>query len=476
MNIIRSLLVASAAFFFASIASAQNPGTVTNHAFALGKGAGVQGFTSLLCPSGQFPMGQTSADPQCVAISGDATITAAGVLTVGANKVTLGKMATMAADTVIGNNTGSTATPSAVPLVNCANALIYSTSSHTFGCNVSAGTGTVTSVAAGGGATTDTGSAVTGSGTIYVQNANPGGRLTLTASTPVTTTDVTAATVVNYAPMSSGYVPIYNGTVQRLYQFTSSDTDTVGLQVTLGSNWASGSQYDWFVGINSSTVTLCSGPAWSSDTARGTGAGTTELQLFKGLWTNKNSMTCRYGNATTFTCAANQCTYFGTSRMTAAGQTEDSAAKRYVWNAFNQVQRTLQNVTETTDSWNYTTATYRQANANTANQIDAVIGLAGNPIEIDAYGIAQNTGGNVFMAIGIGVDSTTTNSAQIMTPATTTLTSRIAIIAKYRGFPAIGRHYYPWLEYSTATGTTSFYGDNGQPTLSQSGISGFMAM
>lgn len=152
MKIIRLLQVASAAFFFAlsSVALAQNAGTVTNHAFAIGKGAGVQGYTSLLCPSGQFPMGQTAADPQCVAISGDATITAAGVLTIGVNKVTLAKLATMAADTIIGNNTGSTATPAAVPLVDCSNALTYSTGTHTFGCNASAGTGTVTSVAGGG--------------------------------------------------------------------------------------------------------------------------------------------------------------------------------------------------------------------------------------------------------------------------------------------------------------------------------------
>jgi len=143
MKIIRSLLVAVAAFFIACCASAQNVGTVTSHAFAIGKGPGTQGFTSLLCGSAQLAVGQSAADPICKTLTGDVTLSAAGATTIGANKVTLGMMATLAADNLIGNPTGSTATPQAFPLVNCANALTYSTSSHTFGCNSTAGTGTV---------------------------------------------------------------------------------------------------------------------------------------------------------------------------------------------------------------------------------------------------------------------------------------------------------------------------------------------
>lgn len=59
----RLLLVASAAFFIASSAFAQNSGTVTNHALAVGKGAGTSGYTSLLLGAGQVPFGQSSADP-----------------------------------------------------------------------------------------------------------------------------------------------------------------------------------------------------------------------------------------------------------------------------------------------------------------------------------------------------------------------------------------------------------------------------
>lgn len=77
----RLLAVASAAFFFASAALAQTSGTVTNHAFLLGKGAGQTGFTSLLCGSAQLAVGQSAADPICRSITGDVTLSAAGAIT-----------------------------------------------------------------------------------------------------------------------------------------------------------------------------------------------------------------------------------------------------------------------------------------------------------------------------------------------------------------------------------------------------------
>lgn len=58
----------------------------------------------------------------------------------------LANIASISADFLIGNFTGSTAAPGSAAIVNCANALTYSTSTHSFGCNATAGTGTVTSV------------------------------------------------------------------------------------------------------------------------------------------------------------------------------------------------------------------------------------------------------------------------------------------------------------------------------------------
>jgi hypothetical protein len=112
MNI-RSLLKAASAVFFvvlSPLAQAQT-GTVTNHAFALGKGPGITGYTSLLCTSAQLAVGQAAADPICQNVTGDVTISAGGVTAIGASKVQNSQIATMAANTTKCNATAGTANP-----------------------------------------------------------------------------------------------------------------------------------------------------------------------------------------------------------------------------------------------------------------------------------------------------------------------------------------------------------------------------
>lgn len=86
-QILGLLRVAVAALFLAGPALAQNAGTVTNHAFALGKGPGTTGFTSLLCASAQLAVGQSAADPICKTITGDVTISATGATAIGSTVV-----------------------------------------------------------------------------------------------------------------------------------------------------------------------------------------------------------------------------------------------------------------------------------------------------------------------------------------------------------------------------------------------------
>lgn len=78
---IKKILAGFVATFFATAAFGQNAGTVTNHAFPIGKGPGVTGYTSLLCGSAQLAVGQAAADPICRTVSGDWTLSAAGVAT-----------------------------------------------------------------------------------------------------------------------------------------------------------------------------------------------------------------------------------------------------------------------------------------------------------------------------------------------------------------------------------------------------------
>jgi hypothetical protein len=88
MKLNRLIGLALAGLFYCLPATAQNAGTVTNHAFVVGKGVGQSGYTSLLCTSAQLAVGQAAADPICKTITGDVTISAAGATAIGATKVT----------------------------------------------------------------------------------------------------------------------------------------------------------------------------------------------------------------------------------------------------------------------------------------------------------------------------------------------------------------------------------------------------
>ena len=129
------------------------------------------------------------------------------------------------------------------------------------------GSGSVTSVAiAPSGGLVSTGTCTittTGSCAVLVEQMTPGGRLTVAQNVCTPSTDQVAQTSIYYAPCGSEWVPIYDGTNMTLHQFTSSATDTTGLTLALGSNWTAATLYDGFVGLNSGTVTLCTGPAWS---------------------------------------------------------------------------------------------------------------------------------------------------------------------------------------------------------------------
>jgi hypothetical protein len=72
----------------AAPAQAQNSGNVTANAFAVGLGPAGAGFASVLCTQAQIAIGQSAAKPICAALSGDATMTAGGVVSIGATKVT----------------------------------------------------------------------------------------------------------------------------------------------------------------------------------------------------------------------------------------------------------------------------------------------------------------------------------------------------------------------------------------------------
>lgn len=265
------------------------------------------------------------------------------------------------------------------------------------------------------------------------------GRLTLTSGTAVTTSDVTAAGTLYFTPYRGNKIGLYDGSKWAVYSFTE-----VSLTLTL----TSGSVYDIFIYNNAGTLTLES-LVWSTGTARATA-----ITLQDGIYVKSGATTRRY---------------LGTIKASGTNQTEDSAGgtttnvggKRYVWNYYNRVPRTM-SVIDTTDNWSYTTDTIRQARATAGNQVDFVIGVSEDEATCDVWGVCGMASNSTRAAkVGVGLDSTSSfvgiRQGGFNTGASALWTQ---VQGHYRGFPGIGYHYFSWNEKG-ADGTSLFLGDNG---------------
>lgn len=104
-------IITAAVLFYSTTAFSQNAGDVTQNAFAIGMGAGQQGFQSLLCTNAQLAVGQTAAAPICRTITGDVTIDATGTTAIGAGRVTNGMLAgSIAASKLVGSDIATVGT------------------------------------------------------------------------------------------------------------------------------------------------------------------------------------------------------------------------------------------------------------------------------------------------------------------------------------------------------------------------------
>lgn len=253
-------------------------------------------------------------------------------------------------------------------------------------------------------------------------------RLTLTSGVGVTTTDVTGATTIYAFPYLGKSIALYDGNnwnVRTSAQFS----------IALGT-LASGKPYDVFCYDNSGVPTL-ELTAWTNDTTRATA-----LVYQDGVLVKTGALTRRY---------------LGTFYTTSTTTTEDSAAKRYLWNYYNRAVKGFYK-TDATVSWTYTTATIRQVRADATNQVEFVTGVAEDAIELVASARIANTSANVGVQTAIGLDSTSAIAADCVCNETYSqaANTNISTGARLITVPTAGRHYAAWLEYSLATGTSTW--------------------
>jgi len=268
-------------------------------------------------------------------------------------------------------------------------------------------------------------------------------RLTGTSATPVTTADVTAIETLYWTPYKGNRVALYNGT-----NWVMRTSAQLTLDVPDATNC-----YDVFVYDSLGTVTIES-LAWTNTTTRATA-----LAYLDGVLIKSGDPLRRYVGTFYCTTAGN-------------GQTEDSIANRYVWNYYNRVPRVMR-VRESTDSWSYATATIRQANGSTANQLNFVLGFAEDAITASIYASLMGSTQANGAAVGVGLDTTTEfTSGGIFPLVNAPQNTAVSLMASLKTYASVGKHFLSWNEVGNASGTNTWYGDNGNALLYQSGIQG----
>lgn len=181
------------------------------------------------------------------------------------------------------------------------------------------------------------------------------GRLTLTTATPITFS-VTAATSLYFTPYLGNRLALYEvGYGWRTGLFSEVSLALAALTTVC--------PYDIFIYQTGGVFSL-EAVAWTSDTVRASA-----LAIQDGIYVKTGDPTHRY---------------LGTIRTSASGQCEDSIAKRFVWNYYNRVWRSI-GVSDYSSSHTYSGAMRLWNNTNNNNIITWVVGL------LEDYGLAWLT-------------------------------------------------------------------------------------
>lgn len=250
------------------------------------------------------------------------------------------------------------------------------------------------------------------------------GRLTLTSGTPILSSDVTGGTLY-FTPWTGKVIDLYAQNYGWIpYTFTE--------KTLSASGWTTGKNNDIFAYLSSGAVALARSE-WSNDTTR---ADAVSLQDGRYVMTS-----------------AKEYLLLGTVRTSAAGQVTDSLRQRFVNNIYNRVYRLMYRK-EAAANWTYNSATIRQANANTDNQIEFVLPFAFDTVT--AQYILDTTSGGSSQFAAIGLDRTTAQDAQIYHPMTRGHSQDKAV---YSGYPGVGFHYLAMLDYQNGAAVCTYYGN-----------------
>lgn len=258
------------------------------------------------------------------------------------------------------------------------------------------------------------------------------GRLSPEAGTPVPPLNTTNNTVVYFSPYLGNKITLWSGTQWVVCVFTE-------LSITT-SSLAAGNIYDVFAYLSSTvTINLEFSAAWASSSSR-----TNALTLKDGVLVKASDVSRRY---------------LGTVRMNDASNSYDNnTTRRFIWNYYNRVPRRLRRL-DATDTWSYNGSAWRKANNDTNSRVEFVIGINEVLVQASALSISGSAASLSKVSAGVGVNSSTVNSASLNGGAANTSVG-VQNWAEYAGYPGIGYYDLSWLETSP-DGAVTFWGDNG---------------
>ena len=260
--------------------------------------------------------------------------------------------------------------------------------------------------------------------------------------------------------------PIYNdGTVSGAYGNIALSDSNGNLTVlnsqeqSLTPSLTAGTVYDIWAYNSSGTLTLDL-TAWTSTTARATA-----LAWNNGLLTKSGDKTRRYVG-TIYANYTNKVSDSGQTAVTnSSGSAAAQGATRGVWNAQNRVRRAVSR-TESSSSWIYNLSTPRAANAALAtvpNSVACVVGLAtADSAHAHVHHMCTNSlGSAVSIQTGVGVNSTSVNSAQTYGSNQNSTSTAVALDGDWVGTLPVGYNTLTWLEWTaSASGTTTWFSGN----------------
>ena len=308
---------------------------------------------------------------------GTVSNSAAGTTVTGVNTVFLDTFKVGDSITVphIGGSTGTPQTVVISAIASNTSMTVAAITNANSGVNYSLVGGTLFSVAGNG------------KMTAAIASTLAGGRLSLETGVAVSASDQTAKTTIYYTPFIHSLIGLYDTTnlIWTAHPFTERS-------LALGT-LVSGKNYDVFAVLTSGAVAI-EALVWTSDSARATALVAVDGVLCKTGATSRR--------------------YVGTFRTTTTTTTEDSEAKRFVYNANNKVPRAMLGTLGYVDDNSPSTFTFLSyntwaaINGGTGNKCEWVNGLT-ETVFLSAHPFTA-AGAGSYLITGIGIDTTTSVS------------------------------------------------------------------